>query len=195
MFDEVVLDGEFFDGLLRVDAEIAELVRLGRCPRCSGALHRGDYGRKPRGGVLAVAGESQTRRFSFCCGREGCRRRATPPSLRFLGRRVYLEAVVIVASIVAMARPRAQDVRRLTAVPPRTVRRWRSWWSGAFVATAVFTEMRGRFVELPAFELPEAIIAKMHGGTSSRLELLARSLAPLTTNSLADGARFLRALV
>jgi hypothetical protein len=37
-------------------------------------------------------------RFSFCCDRDGCRNRATPPSVRFLGRKVYLGAVVMLIS-------------------------------------------------------------------------------------------------
>jgi hypothetical protein len=49
---------------------------------------------------MGRAAESFDRRFSLCCGREGCRRRATPPSVRFLGRRVYVGAVVIVASVL-----------------------------------------------------------------------------------------------
>src|SRR5271157_4368665 len=68
-----------------------------------GPLHRSDYDRKPRGALIAPAGEAFVRRFSLCCGREGCRKRATPPSLRFLGRRVYLGAVVLVASMLAQA--------------------------------------------------------------------------------------------
>jgi len=195
MFDEVVLESEFFDGLRRMDAEIAEHVRRGRCPRCGGALHRGDYGRKPRGGTLAAAGEEQTRRFSFCCSQEGCRRRATPPSLRFLGRRVYVEAVVVVASIVAMAKTRPREVRQSTGVPARTVWRWRAWWSGAFAATAVLAELRARFVGgLPASLLPIVIVEKIEGCPSTRLEVVARWLAPLTTASLDDGARFLKAM-
>ena len=42
------------------------------------------------------AAEAFSRRFSLCCGRDGCRHRATPPSVRFLGGRVYVGAVVIV---------------------------------------------------------------------------------------------------
>ena len=46
-------------------------------------------------------------RFSFCCDRDGCRKRVTPPSVRFLGRRVYLGAVVIlIGRHAAGTRPR-----------------------------------------------------------------------------------------
>ena len=40
-------------------------------------------------------GEEYDRRLSFCCALDVCRKRTTPPSLRFLGRKVYLGAVVV----------------------------------------------------------------------------------------------------
>ena len=103
MVDEIEFGREFFTLLEHLDEEMARGVAARGCPRCEGPLHRGDYGRKPRGALIAPAGEAFVVRFSLCCGREGCRKRATPPSVRFLGRRVYLGAVVIVASIVALA--------------------------------------------------------------------------------------------
>ena len=65
-------------------------------------------------GPIAPAGEEFVRRFSLCCGREGCRKRATPPSLRFLGRRVYLCAVVLVASMFAQVLGTDGSVGRVT---------------------------------------------------------------------------------
>jgi len=38
--------------------------------------------------------------LSFCCALDGCRSRATPPSLRFLGRKVYLAAIVVLIAIL-----------------------------------------------------------------------------------------------
>src|SRR5262245_34120147 len=100
MFDEIEFGREFFERLQAADAQIAANVAGAGCEACGGRLHRGDYRRKPRGAVLAAAGEEFVVRFSFCCARDGCRQRATPPSLRFLGRRVYLGAAVVGASIV-----------------------------------------------------------------------------------------------
>jgi hypothetical protein len=70
-------------------------------------------------GLMAAAAEAFTRRFSLCCGREGCRRRATPPSIRFLGRRVYVGAAVIIASVVALAMTAAGALRRAIGEGPR----------------------------------------------------------------------------
>src|ERR1700726_3419348 len=50
---------------------------------------RGHINRKPRGGP------QWDRRYSFCCAEEDCRRRLTPESVRFLGRRVYAGLVVV----------------------------------------------------------------------------------------------------
>lgn len=41
------------------------------------------------------------KRLSFCCARPGCRRRVTPPSVRFLGRRLYVAAVVVLVTAMA----------------------------------------------------------------------------------------------
>jgi len=54
------------------------------CARCGGHLNRSDYRRKVRGLDFDC---SEERRISFCCGK--CRKRVTPPSLRYLWRKVY----------------------------------------------------------------------------------------------------------
>ena len=138
MFEEIELGSEFFEGLLAVDEAIRAQVAAAGCGFCGGRLHRSDFDRKPRGGVLSAAAETWVRRFSLCCGREGCRRRSTPPSVRFLGRRVYVGAAVLVASIIALAATTASEAARTTGIPPRTTRRWIRWWRGPFVATPVF---------------------------------------------------------
>jgi hypothetical protein len=102
MFDRIELGSEFFEGLMAIDLAIVQQAGAQGCRFCGGRLHRGDYPRKPRGGLIGRAAESFRMRFSLCCGEEGCRRRATPASVRFLGRRVYTAAVVIVASVVAL---------------------------------------------------------------------------------------------
>jgi len=123
MLDDPHLGREFFELLVEVDEAVTHRVAAEGCPVCDGPLHRSDYDRKPRGALLAPAGEAFARRFSLCCGREGCRKRAMPPSVRFLGRRVYLGAVVILASIVALALRAAAKVgraNRVSLTPERT---------------------------------------------------------------------------
>ena len=124
MSHESMFGEEWFGSLEEFDRQIAEAVAAEGCRHCGGPLYQGNYERKPRGAQIARAGEAFTLRYSLCCGREGCRRRALPPSLRFLGRRVYLEAVVLLATVQAMALKTLRRAREVTGVPARTLRRW-----------------------------------------------------------------------
>ncbi len=136
MFDRIELGIEFFEGLScggRGDRGAGGGREVPRLRRAASS------GRLPpqtarRGSWLPDA-DGFTRRFSLCCGRDGCRHRATPPSVRFLGRRVYIGAVVIVASVAALA---AASAQRVTGVPARTLRRWIRWWRGPFTTSAPF---------------------------------------------------------
>lgn len=196
MFDQRELGSEFFEGLTAIDAQIVEKVAEGGCVFCGGPLHRGDYPRKPRCGLIAASAETFVRRFSLCCGREGCRRRATPPSVRFLGRRVYVGAAVIIASVIALGAATAGAARRATGIAARTLRRWLRWWRGPFIATPVFVAIAARFV--PAVErrrLPASILERLVGDEDVRVRNMLGWLAPITTSSVDDGSRFVRGLV
>lgn len=197
MLDDLDLGCEFFEALVSIDGELARAVVQAGCPVCGGRLHRSDYNRKPRGGLIAPAGEAFVRRLSLCCACEGCRRRATPPSVRFLGRRVYLGAVVIVASIVALALEaagKAAEIRRRTGVPARTARRWLSWWQGPFVQSEVLMLVKARLVGLDLDALPASIVDRLDGSAGERVRRLLVLLAPLTTGSVPDGSRFARGI-
>jgi hypothetical protein len=114
--------------LLSVDKDLAECVREEGCS-CGGRLHRANYPRAPRGGLVHLPEEYRCR-FSFCCDRDGCRKRVTPPSVRFLGRKVYLAAVVVLISAMRQG-PTPRRVRELTGlfgVDKATVARWQAFW-------------------------------------------------------------------
>lgn len=187
MFDQVELDREFFAALERADAEIAAVVGGDGCGRCGGRLHRGDYPRKPRGALIAAAGEAFVVRLSFCCGREGCRRRTTPPSLRFLGRRVYLEAVVLVASVIAVMRGIGCATGREVGVPARTLARWLAWWRGSFLQTVEFITLAAALALGTAAAhaaMPASLWRASPSLTSAEtVAWFARRLATLTTGA------------
>ena len=192
MVEQLGLGDEFFASLAAIDEKIMLAVAAGRCPLCGGPLHRSDYGRKPRGALLAPAGEALVTRFSLCCGREGCRKRATPPSLRFLGRRVYLGAVILVASMLARRMASATELHQATGVPTRTMRRWLGWWGGPFVSTGVFIAACAQLIGVALEELPTSIVQRLAGSPTVQVRAMLALLAPLTTGSVRDGARFLR---
>jgi hypothetical protein len=195
MFDGIGLGIEFLEGLLAIDRAIVERAAAEPCRDCGGPLYRGDYARKPRGGRIAALGEGFDRRFSLCCGRDGCRHRTTPPSLRFLGRRVYVGAVVIVGAAVAIATTAAAAaLARTTGVPARTLRRWLRWWRGPFTETAPFAEISARLVPAPERQRLLASLLQRLAGHDPVLAVrrLLGWLGPLTTTSCPDGSRFVR---
>lgn len=184
------VDVQVLARLEALDRALTELVRARGCPHCGGRLDRADYARKPRGAEVAPSAEAWSRRFSLCCAREGCRRRATPPSVRFLGRRVYVESVVLFACIRAVSATEP-NARAANGVPRRTVQRWLSWWRTAFVASALWLELRARLVPPPEeARLPASLVERL--ASPAPLMPAARLLAPLTTSSVPDGSRFVR---
>lgn len=118
---------------------------------CGGRLHRANYPRKPRGSPAAL-GPDYGRRFSFCCDRDACRKRTTPPSMRFLGRHVYLAAVFVLASAMrhGMTAVRAAKLTAWLGVSRRTLGRWRRWWLQTFVASEVWKRVCGRLMIAPS---------------------------------------------
>jgi len=192
LLHEVDLGREFFAMLVKLDEELVERVAEGRCPICEGPLHRGDYARKPRGGIVAEAGEAFSQRFSLCCG--WCRCRCLPPSVRFLGRRVYLEIVVFLACAWVLGSGVVAS-----GVPARTVKRWLGWWSSIFPAMPTWIELRARFAPPPPADalLPLSLIERLGEGlgpfaAAKILVKAAQLVAPVTTQSCPHASRFVR---
>lgn len=185
-------DAKLCAQLFDFDLQIAAAVKAAGCPACRARLDRADYPRKPRGGAIAAPAEEWTRRLSLCCSREGCRRRSTPPSVRFLGRKVYVAASTVIAPIVFDELGGAADACAATGVPPRTVRRWRSWWTTAFARSSFFSAARG-LLRTPIHEskMPLSLLDSFAGDSCRRLRLFLRFVSPVTTSSVADGSRFL----
>ena len=119
----------FYHVLDRIDTELAETMRRAGCRVCEGVLHKAYYSRKPRGGPADLPA-SYGKRASYCCAVDGCRKRATPPSVRFLGRRVYLGGVVVLASALqhGVSAFRAKRLKELFGASRQTLARWRTWW-------------------------------------------------------------------
>ena len=101
VYQAVLADAKFHEQLLVFDRDLAASARAARCWLCGGALHSASYDRKPRG-CPGGLGQGYAERFSFCCGVDGCRKRTTPPSLRFLGRHIYLATVVTLISAMQL---------------------------------------------------------------------------------------------
>ena len=186
MYRELLADATFHHLLLAFDADIADATRAARCALCRGALHSARYPRQPRGrpkSLRAQLGPEHDQRFSFCCAIDGCRSRETPPSLRFLGRKVYLAAIVVLVSIM-VAGATASRVQRITAtigVDRRTIERWRTWWHDSLPATPFWRIACAAFVSpLDHARLPTSLLERFGGGECDRLIALLRFLGPVT---------------
>jgi hypothetical protein len=115
---------------------------------------------------------------------DGCRRRATPPSLRFLGRKVYLATIVVLVSMMrhGVTPSRLRQVAAAVGVDRRTVARWRVWWREVFTASRFWQAARGSF--MPPVDdagLPATLIARFGGQGAEPLMALLRFISPLTT--------------
>lgn len=171
-------DQQLYQLLEKVDVDLTEEARQRGCLLCGGRLHRSDYDRKPRGGPQWEL------RFSLCCARKGCRRRNTPPSVRFMGRRIYAGLVVVLVSAIThgLKPERVQRLREVLRIDRRTLERWRQWWLGRFVDSSFWREARARFLPpLCQKTIPLSLCLRFAVQRRSRLLELLKFLAPITT--------------
>jgi hypothetical protein len=178
-------DPRFYAMKLRIDRALLGEARSRACERCGGALHTSDFKRKARGGP-AKLGDDADVRFSLCCADRECRKRHTPPSLRFLGRKVYLGAVVVLVSAMRHgATPaRMRQLREHFGVSRRTVERWRRWWRETFAESPFWRAAAAAFQ--PPTEpgrLPQSLLERFAGDGEARLLALLRFLGPITGGS------------
>lgn len=183
MYHDLPRGASFWAFLFSIDQDLAASARQQACS-CGGRLHCANYPRKPRGGGDALP-EQYGCRLSFCCDREGCRKRVTPPSVRFLGRKVYLGAVVILVAAMRQGPSprRARELSRLFGADRRTIARWQVFWREHFPQTRFWKVARGLLV--PAVEivtLPLSLLeAFLRGDDAYKAwERLLRFLAPIT---------------
>jgi len=182
LYRELLADATFHELLLAFDRDLADATRAGRCPVCGGVLHSAKFARKPRGRACKLGPEHDLR-FSFCCAVDGCRSRETPPSLRFLGRKVYLGVTVVLIAIMRHGATNAR-VRRLNEAIPiarHTIERWRTWWRERFTATPFWQAARAALMPPVEHErLPASLIERFTGSDADRLIGLLRFIAPIT---------------
>ena len=183
MYHDLPRAARLWSVLLAIDQDLAEKTRKKACP-CGGRLHCANYLRKPRGTPLQLP-EPQRLRLSFCCDRDGCRKRVTPPSVRFLGPKVYLGVFVILISAMRQG-PTPRRVRELSlrfGADRRTIARWQVLWREHFPQTPFWKLARARLtpvleiVTLP-YSLLDAFLTRhrrCRGWT-----LLLRFLSPIT---------------
>ena len=178
--EKILQDKRIYEFLEKVDKDLASAAKAEGCEHCGGLLHRGDYSRKPRGGP------AWDKRHSFCCSREGCRKRKTPPSVRFLGRRVYVGVVVVLvtAMIHGLSEQRVERIRQVLEIDRRTLKHWRNWWARTFVAGGFWKAERSRFRQpIAEGQMPLGLVEVFGAQKKEGLVKLMKFLSPITTNS------------
>ena len=184
MTDNALQHSKLFDFLTAIDGDLAARCRSLGCVFCGGVLHSARYRRKPLG-VPLVEGVPTTR-DSFCC--ESCRRRTTPGSVRFLGRRVYPGFIVILLSVMqrGVTDSGINELRPALVVARRTLQRWRHWWRKIFVHTPLWRYERGNF--MPTIDdatLPASLLERLvSSDAQTRVVQLLRFLIPLSAPGL-----------
>lgn len=180
--EEILRDNRFYELLLGFDRQIAETAHADRCPKCGATLHWGSWERKPRGGSVGL-GPRHRLRFSLCCAADGCRKRETPGSLRFLGRKVYFGAMVVLISAMqsGLTLQRMRRLKELVGVSRRTVLRWCDWWHSVFATSPFWRVHRGFAASASTADLPASLLKSFAGAALQQLISLLRFLVPITT--------------
>lgn len=172
----------FLHALFVIDQELAQFTRDHGCTSCGAPLHCANYERKPKGLTTAMP-ESFKLRFSLCCSDRECRKRHTPPSVRFLGRRAYLGVIVVLAAVLqqGLSGHREKYLRRFN-IYRQTLHRWMVWWKEHFPSTDVWRDLRGRFPTAVALPL-DPLLAMKGDDIDTKMRQWLFQLLPLTTPS------------
>ena len=180
--EAILTDTRFYELLLSFDRQIADATHTGQCQKCGATLHWGSWERKPRGGPAGLDRQHRLR-FSLCCAADGCRKRETPRSLRFLGRKVYLGAMVVLISAMqsGLNPDRMKRLNALVGVSRRTVLRWRDWWRTVFTMSPFWRAQRGLAPTARDADLPASLLQSFAGVIEQQLISLLRFLTPITT--------------
>jgi len=175
--EKLLADGRLCKLLEKVDDDLAEDAQEGGCEYCGEEkLHRGDYKREPRGGP------GWDKRRSYNCAKKDCRKRKTPPSVRFLGRKVYVGVVVVLISAMmhGLKPKRVERLRQELSIDERTLKRWRQWWLETFVQSGFWKGERGRFMPGLDEKTTPLSLVEAFGANREGLVKLMEFLSPIT---------------
>lgn len=185
MSHKFIFRSTFHSLLIAIDREIAEATRKKGCD-CGGALHQSNYPRSPFG-LSAEFRIAYEERFSFCCA--DCRKRTTPSSVRFFGRRWYPAPLLLLISALMLSinEYRLTQIKRHfgISVSESTWKRWRRWWRDTFVETAFWKKTRALIPESKrTTPLVRRLLRSFQGELDNKMLLLLKFISPITAGHL-----------
>lgn len=171
-----------------IDHELADKTKLQGCRFCGCKLHLADYPRSPFG-IAPALRDGYASRLSFCCGT--CRKRTTPPSVRFFGRRWFPAPLLVFISALmhGVNQRRCEQLKRHfgITVSESTLRRWQWWWRESFMATKFWLKFKGSFSpsdQMICGPFPRVLLNEFKGMVNEKIILLLQFLSPLTAGDL-----------
>jgi len=173
--------------LSTIDQDLSKKIQQKGCSNCGNKLHQSDYPRSPVG-LPAEYRQHYDERISFCC--VTCRKRTTPTSVRFFGRRWYPAPLLLLISVlmVGINDRRLEQVRRHfgITVSESTWKRWRRWWRESFMQTKFWQKEKSLVaLTIDANKLiPRALLDLLEGNIEEKLCRLLQFLSPLTGGAL-----------
>jgi hypothetical protein len=158
MYHSSLIISSFWKTFPSLDIKISiEFIKTASCKNCGCCtFHRADYPRKPRGFPNEI--EKQIPSIFFCsrisyrCS--NCRKRITPQSVRYLGRKIYISTLILLAvRLIEQGSGTegfvkiSKEIRVLLKdfVPAKTVRRWLIWWQEAVWQSPFWKSKQGLF--------------------------------------------------
>lgn len=129
--------GELYLILEKIDMALAKIAHEKPCQHCGGPLDVANYERKIRG----HGQDGPAIKFGLCCRQEGCRKRATVESIRFLGGFIYCSLTALLACyFLNRSKKRFKSILRRFNLNPRTLKRWNIFWDKIFEKTTFWKE-------------------------------------------------------
>ena len=166
--------------MVHLDTLMARRFRAAGCPYCGGKLDVANYPRAAHG--LELSRSIDAKRFSFCC--RVCRRRATPPSVLYFGRRWRISVLFlsVCERILQGKRVNLTHFSQQSGIPLATLRRWRKWWRKRFPRTAQWRVRQSELLRPGGVPPLLHLMSVMRGGSwCERLLRVARWLRPWTS--------------
>jgi len=186
LFHTSILNSTIHLLLVKIDNDFADDAIKAGCLYCGGQLHQADYPRTPHGLSEADVEHYQFRR-SLCCGK--CRKRHTPPSVRFFGRRWYVASVFILINALKGGwsyRRRVQIINYHFGVvmSKRTLQRWLRWWRKCLEVTDFWKQAKGQIhIDYLIGPFPRRLLSMYQMSWIDRFVLLLQFFAPLTAGA------------